>query len=246
MDIPDEVKKLARSGTDKKIHAIQALRKATGMGLAEAKVIVETIAAGGEVQLPPDPPRPAGETREQRLHRQLATLCETGCAATLNKEEIAQLLGTLDADEDLVDLAQAGYDYCGGVLVATQRRLLFMNDKADGRVVEEFPFDSIHLWRRITGPEGFSVKLFMSDYRRAEFTDMSSEAARSLIEVLQRYASESLDCGKIDASDEIEQLEALYDNGVISKDELEDGKRKILGRLRRHERRHRRVDRRPS
>lgn len=79
MKIPDEVKRLARAGQDKKIHAIHALRKATGLGLAEAKEIVETIAAGGEVQIAtPAQETPSNQTREQRLRRQLEAIGRAG------------------------------------------------------------------------------------------------------------------------------------------------------------------------
>jgi hypothetical protein len=107
MIIPDEVKRLARAGKDKKIHAIQALRRATGMGLELAKEVVETFAGGGEVQLTtPASASLTEETREQRIQRQLEAIGRAGRASVLNDEEIGKLLEILQVDEDLLDLAQ--------------------------------------------------------------------------------------------------------------------------------------------
>ncbi len=241
MKIPDEVKKLARAGKDKKIYAIHALRRATRLGLAEAKQMIEIIAAGGDVELPPDPPRPAGESREQRFRRQLETRVGTRANPKLNDDQIANLLRILQAEEDLLDLARATYDSNRGLLVATPQRLVFVcTDAVTNSKIEEFPLESIHLWRHLKDQLGSSLKIVMSNFRRAEFTDMSDEAAQSFYDSLEdRFLDVgSYDCGALGASDEIEQLEALYELCVIFSDELAAGKQKILRRWRKRRSRH--------
>lgn len=150
MMISDKVKQLARAGgKNKKLAAIRALRKATGMDLASVREIVETLAAGGEVQLEtPAPTSPIGETREQKMRRQLEAISGVEGAGVLNDQEIGKLLEILQEDEDLLALAKGTYDRCSGVLVATQKRLLFMNrDMADGPRVKKFLLDLIYLVR---------------------------------------------------------------------------------------------------
>lgn len=261
MSIPDEVKQLARA--QKKIEACWVLRRETGMGLAEAKQIVDTIAAGGEVQLPtPAPSLPIGETREQRIRRQLDAISGTGGAGVLNEQEIGKLLEILLEDENLLALAKGTYDHCNGVLVATKKRVLFMNREiADGPSVEEFPLDQIYLvhhkarqlspsvnklmsafgitpvWGNL--PVTSSIKFFMSDYQRAEFTNMEEDAARSFAKALTGHVRYRRDeYGKLGPWDELEQLEALYDNGVISGQEFADGKRKIEDQIQQQGGRH--------
>ncbi len=187
-------------------------------------------------------PRPVGESRKQRFRRQLETRVGTRTNPELNDDQIANLLSILQAEEDLLDLARAAYHDNRGLLVATLQRLLFVySDAVTNSKVEEYLLDTIHLWRHKAGPLGSSVKIFMSDYQRAEFTDMHRDTARSFCESLegQHLTFASSECGKLDASDEIEQLEALYENGVISTDELARDKQKILDRLRKRRSRHR-------
>jgi hypothetical protein len=156
MIIPDEVKRLTCAGKDKKLDAIQALRRATGMDLALAKEVVETIAAGGEVQLATPPPAPPNEeAHEQHIQRQLKAIGRTESANVLNNEEIGRLLEILQVEEDLLDIAHGSYGNCSGVLVATQSRLLFMNREIiDAPHVEEFPLDSIYLVHHKAGLHG--------------------------------------------------------------------------------------------
>jgi hypothetical protein len=87
MRISDEVKRLARAGVDKKIYAIYVLRKESGIDLVLAKGIVETIAAGGEVQLAAPSPEPqSAQTSEQRVRRQFEALRVAGRTGGVDPE----------------------------------------------------------------------------------------------------------------------------------------------------------------
>ena len=59
-----ELQELMRQ--NKKIEAIKRYREITGLGLAEAKAAVETLAEGGELA-PPLPPKPLTPAQEQEL-----------------------------------------------------------------------------------------------------------------------------------------------------------------------------------
>ncbi len=255
MTISDEVKKLARAR--KKLEACWVLRRETGMGLAEAKLIVDTIAAGGEVQLPTTvPSQKTNETPEQCLRHQIETVGRHGGNATLNEQEIRKLQEILMEDEQLLALAKGRFEQCSGVLVATKKRLLFIGrESSDVPRFEEFPLDQIFLVHHKAGQLGqpvkklfsalgmspafgnieatSSIKIFMTEYRRAEFTDMEEDPARYFQTALighVRYRRGEYDT--LGSWDELEQLEALWANGAISSEEFAKGERKYLGEIR--------------
>lgn len=271
MIIPDEVKQLARAGKDKKIQAIHLLRKATGISLKLAKEAVETIAAGGEVQLAtPGAVPSSGETREERLQRQLEAFAKAGRVSVPNNEWTEKLLEVLQSDEDLLDLARGAKGDCSGILLTTQRRLLFLRversfgpacdrflkrfgiSPAWGNVEavpalaleEEFPLESIYLVYHRAGLHESSIKIFMSDFKRAEFTNMEKDSAMSFARDLQARVEIRYDeFGQLSPED---QVEALFDHGIISTEELADRKRKILKKIRQQTGRQPRRSRKPS
>lgn len=269
MIIPDEVKRLARA--DEKIKACHALRQETYMGLSEAKQIIDIIAAGGEVQLPtPAPTAPIGETREQHVRRQLEGISDSRRADILADQEITKLLEILLEDENLLALANATFENCSGVLVATKKRLLFMSrETADGPDIQEFPFDQIYLvylkarqlplslnnlmsafgmTSAITNlPVTSSIKIFMPEFKRAEFTNMEQNAAKSMADVLKfQSKGQHGEYYELGPWDELEQLEALYSNGTISGPEFAAGKRKVQDQIKKQSGRHPKGKPRPS
>ena len=235
MIIPDEVKRLARAGEVSKIHVIALLRAKTGLGLAEAKAIVDTLAAGGEVQLATLDSSPSGETPEQKIQRQLEAICGTGGASVLKKEEIGKLLEIFAVDEDLLGLARGTYYNYSGVLVATQIRLLFMNEEmVDGsEVVEEFLLDNIYFAYHKAGLQGSSIKIFMSGNDKAEFSNVEKDVAIAFVKALRpRIWFRCDEFDQLEARDQLEQVEVwYYEMGIISREELDDHKKKNLDRI---------------
>jgi len=262
MKIPDEVKQLARAGKDKKIHAIHALRKATGLGLAEAKEYVEIIAAGGEVQLSdPAPETPGNEAPGKCLEQQIAAMGrDARRSSIINKATVREkLLEILQANEDLLDLAQATYDDCSGVLVFTRNRLIFLSERMSfGTNVDkalkcfgitpvwgnmqavpvmelkaEFPLHSIYLIYLRAGLYESSVKIFISGYNRAEFWNMNADAGKAIAEGLRELVEfRTAEIGDLGPEEHLEQREAEWQLGAISNEELAAFRRKILKQIR--------------
>jgi len=245
MVIPDEVKRLARAGIGEKINAIQVLRAATGIGLAYAKEIVETLAAGGEVQLPPEPV--SNETSDQRVQRQLRAICTDGRASVLTSDTIGTLLAILKDDEDVLDLIFAAYGSCDGVLIVTQKRLLFINlAVALEPTVAEYSLDNVCLVHHKAGATGDSIMFFMSGCSKAEFTHVEKAVVHSFAECASRRATGRDRFEPADEPEHLEWLEALYDSGALSKREYHDRRRLVLDELRRHKDRTAAPNRRPS
>lgn len=269
MTIPDEVKKLARA--QKRIEACWILRRETGLDLTEARLIVDTIAAGGEVQLPSTVPSPkTNETPEQCIRQQIETIGGHGGTATLNKQEIRKLREILRKDEKLLAFTKGNYEQNNGILLVTNKRLLFISrEPSDVPSFEEFPLNQIFLVHHKAGQlrpsvkkltsalamspasgnteATSSIKLFMTEYRRAEFTDMEEDAARSVNTVLSGYVKYRLeDCDSLGPWDELEQWEALWANGAISNEELAEAKRKYQNEIRKESEQRTAPQRRPN
>jgi len=96
-------------------------------------------------------------------------------------------------------------------------------------------------------PVTSSIKIFMSEFKRAEFTDMEENAAMSLADVLRFQAKgQREEYYELGPWDELEQLEALYANGAISTEEFAQGKRKLQNQIQQHSDRHTKGKHRPS
>ena len=243
MPIPNEVKRLALAGIEKKVEAIQVLRRGTGMGLAEAKEIVEIIATGGYVELP-NRASELGEAQARHIERKLAAI-----ESMLNGGAVCKRLWEiLQADEELLDIAQGTHRSRPGLMILTKRRLLFiaLAPPVPAKVAE-FPLDSIHLVRCKAGSNASSIKIWLIEFRRAEFTGMGREMAKSFAELLRFHTDLRIDeLGKSGAKDYLEQLEALYENGIITAEELSEKKEITLIEIRRNRRRKTRKKPRPS
>lgn len=245
MVIPDEVKRLARAGIGEKINAIQVLRAATGICLAYAKEIVETLAAGGEVQLPPEPV--SNETRGQRVERQLRAICTDGRASVLTSDTISALLALLKDDEDVLGLTFAAYGSSDGVLIVTQKQLLFIDQAVDSEpTVAQYSLDNVCLVHHKVGITGDSIQVFMGGCSKAEFTNVEKDLARSFAECISRRATGRDRFEPADEMEHLEWLQALYDSGALSKREYQDRRRPVLDELRRRKRRTAGPNRRPS
>jgi hypothetical protein len=120
-------------------------------------------------------------------------------------------------------------------------------EMVDGPNVEEFPLDSIYLVYHKAGLHESSIKIFMSGYNRAEFTNVEKDVAESFAKGLKaRVVFRTDELGQLGAWDHLEQIEALYENGIISTEEFADHKRKILDQIQRRSRWHAGGKRRPS
>jgi hypothetical protein len=231
MNIPDEVKRLALAGD--KVRAIKALREVSGLSLKEALRVVEALAAGGEVQLgSPEPASRDDETKEQRVRRQVENLGRAGRPGILQKKEIAELPKILADDEDVLDLVQGSYGSGLGVLVATQKRLIFV-DKGMlyGLKVEDFPLDKISSIQYDTGLLLGSITIFTSG-NKAEIKNVDKGLARTFAETARSLIgnpNKGTTGVRPSGIDELERLVALKEKGYLTEEEFTIKKRQILG-----------------
>jgi hypothetical protein len=167
-----------------------------------------------------------------------------GASKFLGRKEIKQLPGILWEDERVEKLVQGSYNSGMGVLVATNKRLVFV-DKGIGKLkVEDFPYDKLTSIQYETGWTMGSITMFASgnkaeiknvakdqcknfaDYVRARITAVSEHASAPQV---SEPASASMSNGGSDIVDRLERLAKLKEQGMLTDDEFEAQKQKILG-----------------
>ncbi len=105
---PDIAQRIGeRVAAGDKIGAIKLLREATGLGLAEAKDVVEAVAAGKAMPIlsataAPAPPPPTGSAQE--VSEQIRTLAASSRIAAIRELREQRGLGLKEA-KDLLDQA---------------------------------------------------------------------------------------------------------------------------------------------
>jgi len=163
----------------------------------------------------------------------------------VGRREVKELPNILWDDEQVLDLVQGFYNNSPGILVATQKRLLFV-DKGmlGGLKVEDFPLDKISSLQYSTGMLLGEITAFTSG-NKAIIKNVDKSQTRTFAEgVRARIESRSVaakapgpqpapqetpSSGAGALTDELAKLGALKTQGLLSEDEFAAAKRKILG-----------------
>lgn len=163
-----------------------------------------------------------------------------GASKFLGRKEIKELPKILWEDERVEMLVQGTYNAGNGVLVATNKRLVFV-DKGIGKLkVEDFPYDKLTSIQYETGWTMGTITMFASgnraeiknvvkdrcknfaDYVRARITAASKHASAP------RAAEPAVGNGGGDFVDRLERLARLKEQGILTDDEFQVQKQKLL------------------
>jgi hypothetical protein len=164
----------------------------------------------------------------------------------VGRREVKELPNILWDDEQVVDLVQGFYNNGTGILVATQKRLLFV-DKGmlGGLKVEDFPLDKISSLQYSTGFLLGEITVFTSG-NKAVIKNVDKGQTRTFAEgVRARIASMSAapkasapspasvqhspQSTVSDLTGELAKLGALKTQGLLSDEEFAAAKKKLLG-----------------
>lgn len=225
--------------------AIKIIRENTGLSLEEAKEIVMGLKLGRDYppHLPEAPNRvgeAAPDDKTARIRQQVQRLNDA--QLLLGRKEIAELPNILWDDEDVLDVVQGLYDNGNGLLVATAKRLVFVNKGLIfGLKVEDFPLDKISSIQYETGLLFGSITIFTSG-NKAVVKQVSKDAARRFAESARaRIAGRGAGGDKrpdpvansgqqpADIMSQLDKLVALKAGGALTDDEFTAAKRKLLG-----------------
>ena len=177
------------------------------------------------------------DDKATRVQRQVERLSLS--SQLLGRKELRELPNILWDDEEVLDVVQGFYNNGTGILVATQKRLIFV-DKGllYGIKVEDFPLDKISSIQYETGMMFGTITIFTSG-NKAIIKNVEKARARTFSEgVRARVGSKppsgpvpsSVEAsGPFDLTAELQKLGSMKERGLLSDDEFTAAKRKLLG-----------------
>lgn len=168
------------------------------------------------------------------IKSQIKTLGSTD--AILGKREINELPNILAQDEPVLNIVQGFYSGGNGILIATDRRLVFI-DKGMiyGLKVEDFPYEKLSSIQYETGLLLAKITIFASG-NQALIDNVDKKQARAFSEaVRERLSAPKPTAAPVVAAaadDEIiaklERLIKLREAGILTDSELAEQKQRIL------------------
>jgi hypothetical protein len=164
----------------------------------------------------------------------------------VGRREVKELPNILWDDEQVLDLVQGSYNNSTGILVATQKRLLFV-DKGllGGLKVEDFPLDKISSLQYSTGMLLGEITVFTSG-NKAIIKNVDKGQTRTFAEGVRARIESRSAAAKVPGpppvstqaaassnvsalTDELAKLGALKTQGLLSEEEFAAAKKKLLG-----------------
>lgn len=151
-------------------------------------------------------------------------------------KEIKELPNILWEDEKLEKMVQGFYEKGNGILVATNKRLVFV-DKGlfYGLRVEDFPYDKISSIQYETGILWGKIIIFASG-NKAEIKNVQNAQVKSFgdyvrarISKIHEHASIPKQGDNNDITIQLEKLATLKEKGIITEEEFNAKKKLILG-----------------
>lgn len=166
-------------------------------------------------------------------------------STVLARKEIKELPNILWEDEHIRDAVQGVYNNRIGLLVATDRRLVFVDKGLMSLKVEDFQYDKISSIQYQTGWVLGQITIFASG-NRAEIkqiaknhTPLFAETVRNMIGGVHtgsaarsepQQASSAVGSSE-DFVEKLEKLARLKDQGIVTEQEFAEQKAKILSAM---------------
>ncbi len=154
-----------------------------------------------------------------------------------NEKEIRELPEILHSDEVIENIVAGSYKGGFGVLVATDKRLVFV-DKGMlwGSKVEDFPYDRINSIQYETGMLMGTIKIHASG-NKADIQNVANTLIKDFAEFVRLKISSKSDVSfepkqpAVDMLSQLEHLAKLRDQGILTEEEFNEQKAKILNKL---------------
>jgi hypothetical protein len=156
------------------------------------------------------------------------------------RKELKKLPEVLWEGEVVRELLQGRYEEKQGILVLTDRRLLFMEEGVFRSRVEDFPFDKISSVQSSSGMMFGKLIIFASGNKATIDQVAPKEHAVHLAETLRHRLNEPASPAESpppvapsapDVMDQLKRLGELRDAGVLTPEEFESKKAELLRRL---------------
>lgn len=157
------------------------------------------------------------------------------------RREMKKLPELLGEGEDVLNLARGEYDGNEGLIILTDRRVMFVEQGMIRHNFEDFPYDKITSVKTETGMRSGKITIFTSG-NKAELGDIHPKARAPEIGDYVRARISAASSNKTDVAqaatpavdtpvDQLKKLGELRDAGVLTPEEFESKKADILGRM---------------
>jgi hypothetical protein len=172
-----------------------------------------------------------------KIQMQLQNAGLSKVSVLFGRKEIGELPSIIHEDEEIFGLIQGTYNGGQGILVATNKRLLFV-DKGliYGLKVEDFGLDKVSSIQYETGILFADIKI-MASGNIAKITNVEKSLGRTFCEKVRAKLNEPKQASapitvvqqQVDVADQIGKLAALKDQGILTQEEFDAQKKKLLG-----------------
>lgn len=172
-------------------------------------------------------------SRLNEIKKQIQELKLSNISIYLGRKEINELPQILAESETIDNIAQGTYNNGQGILVSTNRRLVFV-DKGllYGLKVEDFPLDKITSIQYETGLLLGEIKIHTSG-NIAKIDNVEKATARTFAEFVRNKLSQPKETTTIinnqpNVLDQLEKLAKLKEQGILTQEEFDTQKKKLL------------------
>lgn len=153
------------------------------------------------------------------------------------------LLGLLYEQELVVNLARGSYDGKQGLVVVTDRRVLFLSEGIGRHKLEDFPYDKVTSVQSEKGMVNGGLKIFASGnaavienmYPKERAPEIGDYVRSQLHKAPESVAPVAESAAPVaptaDPMEQIRKLGELRDAGLLTPDEFEQKKRELLERI---------------
>lgn len=167
---------------------------------------------------------------KDEIRRQIANI--EGINQLMSGRSIDMLPDILWEDEEVADAISGTLDGKNGLLVATNKRIIFIKKGLVRASVEDIPYDKMSSLEYDQGVLFGSIKFYASGNRvhidkiqKARVRPFA-EGLRARITGAQTHASAQ---APMTAIDQVKQLAELRDQGIITAEEFDAKKKQLLG-----------------
>lgn len=173
--------------------------------------------------------------RLAEIRGQIAQLGFNDRSAIWGRKEIDELPRVLGAEEKVDNLVLGMYNNALGMLISTDRRLIFIDKGMVALKVEDFPLDKISSIQYETGVLFGSITIHTSA-NIAMIDKVEKESARRFAEgardkLSRPKAATAANVVQPSVLEQLEKLGKLKDSGILSEAEFDEQKKKLLERL---------------
>lgn len=165
-----------------------------------------------------------------RIHKQLKDL-----DIKITTKEINELPKILKDDEDIVYAVAGIYEKGLGVLISTTKRVIFIDKGILSLRIEDFGLDKITSIQYSSGILMADIKIIASS-NSSVIENVGKNGAKVFCDKTRNLLSQpkqfqtvnNIVNNQIDIADQLEKFAKLRDNGIITQDEFDAQKKKLL------------------